>query len=298
MLKQHKSTGLKYLCYHFGTHENAFIYKGSGSYWTNHLRKHGKDITTIILLETENKDQATECGLKYSELWDVVNSKDFANLTVECCQTTAEPLKRPEVVLRRIKSFKRRIKEDGLTEREKSSRKKGVVAMQSADSREKAAKSLLSTWSNPEKNQKLRDSLKLSHERRGSGEYTEKELEAHKKCSERQKGKTMKERLGEGYIDPRKGRKTNKPAWNTGKKMSEIRGDGYIDPRAKPFTVTSSLGDIVYKGEADFISKTNFSSPQLSKLKISGKYTIKRQKNTRHPYTHGETIFIKYINAT
>jgi hypothetical protein len=40
-IKQHAITGKKY----FGrtTKRNPYMYKGSGSYWTNHIKKYGKE---------------------------------------------------------------------------------------------------------------------------------------------------------------------------------------------------------------------------------------------------------------
>jgi hypothetical protein len=76
-LKTHNVTGLKYL----GTtkKENPYTYKGSGEDWLPHLKEHGYDVTTEILFETTNKDELKTKGLYYSELWDIVESEEFAN---------------------------------------------------------------------------------------------------------------------------------------------------------------------------------------------------------------------------
>ena len=80
-VKTHRITGLKYL----GTtvSKNPNNYKGSGKYWRNHIEKHGYDVDTKILLETTNKVELTKAGLYYSELWNVVESKEWANLKPE-----------------------------------------------------------------------------------------------------------------------------------------------------------------------------------------------------------------------
>jgi hypothetical protein len=80
-VKTHKVTGLKYL----GTtvSKNPHAYKGSGKYWRNHIEKHGYEVDTEILFETNNKEELTEKGLYYSELWNVVESKEWANLKPE-----------------------------------------------------------------------------------------------------------------------------------------------------------------------------------------------------------------------
>jgi len=79
--KTHKVTGLKYL----GTtnSKNPYRYKGSGTYWRFHCDKHGYDIDTEILFETDSKEEIKSKGLYYSELWNVVESKEWANLKPE-----------------------------------------------------------------------------------------------------------------------------------------------------------------------------------------------------------------------
>ena len=79
-LKTHNKTGLKYLG---KTINDPFCYKGSGKYWTRHITKHGYDVTTEILLETNCKTELKEKGEYYSMLWDIVASDDFANLRNE-----------------------------------------------------------------------------------------------------------------------------------------------------------------------------------------------------------------------
>lgn len=67
-------------------HKTVDKYTGSGKYWKNHLNAHGfvlKDIKTTILFETTSKIELKEKGIYYSKLYDVVNNKEFANLTEE-----------------------------------------------------------------------------------------------------------------------------------------------------------------------------------------------------------------------
>lgn len=78
--KTHAITGLKYLGY---TKNDPLTYKGSGVLWTKHLSKHGNDVITEIICECETKDEIREKGRYYSELWNVVNSKEWANLKIE-----------------------------------------------------------------------------------------------------------------------------------------------------------------------------------------------------------------------
>jgi len=78
-IKTH-ATGLKYLG---KTDQNPYKYKGSGTYWLRHLKKYGNDHTTEILLETNDKELFKETALYYSNLYDVVNSKEWANIVPE-----------------------------------------------------------------------------------------------------------------------------------------------------------------------------------------------------------------------
>ena len=78
--KTHAITGLQYLG---KTSRNPFDYKGSGKYWLNHLKIHGVAHSTEILKECESNDEVKIWGLYYSDLWDIVNSSEWANLVRE-----------------------------------------------------------------------------------------------------------------------------------------------------------------------------------------------------------------------
>jgi hypothetical protein len=46
LIKQHKDTGLKYLCKHVASSfSDCEEYRGSGTYWRKHLKKHGQGFT-------------------------------------------------------------------------------------------------------------------------------------------------------------------------------------------------------------------------------------------------------------
>ena len=79
-LKTHNKTGLKYLG---KTTRDPQKYLGSGKRWLRHLAKHGNDITTEILLETEDKQSLADTGLHYSKLWNIVEDQSFANMRPE-----------------------------------------------------------------------------------------------------------------------------------------------------------------------------------------------------------------------
>ena len=83
-------SGLKYLgkftyneTYEYRTVDK---YTGSGMYWKRHLKANGfsiKDIKTTVLFETTDKIELKEKGIYYSKLYNIVDSKEFANLTEE-----------------------------------------------------------------------------------------------------------------------------------------------------------------------------------------------------------------------
>lgn len=79
-LKTHNVTGLKYLGQ---TTQDPFKYKGSGVHWVRHCNKHSYDIHTEILLESDNIEEISVLGKKLSEEWDIVKSKQFANMIPE-----------------------------------------------------------------------------------------------------------------------------------------------------------------------------------------------------------------------
>ena len=79
--KTHNKTGLQYLGKTLS--KDPYKYPGSGVYWTNHLNKHGDDVSTEILRECKTEKELVKWGQHYSKLYNVVESKDWANLTEE-----------------------------------------------------------------------------------------------------------------------------------------------------------------------------------------------------------------------
>lgn len=79
-VKKHNVTKLKYLGQ---TQNNPEKYKGSGKYWTRHIKKHGYDVTTIVLLETKDMDELCRVSKFFSDFFDVMDSKEWANLIPE-----------------------------------------------------------------------------------------------------------------------------------------------------------------------------------------------------------------------
>ena len=79
-VKTHNKTGLKYLG---KTKKDPFKYKGSGTFWSRHIKKHGYDVATEILKECTSNSEIKEWGSYYSKLWNVVESSSWANLCDE-----------------------------------------------------------------------------------------------------------------------------------------------------------------------------------------------------------------------
>ena len=80
-VKTHNKTGLKYLGKTIS--KNPHRYRGSGLYWIKHLKVHGADYTTEIIKECHSKEELKKWVLYYSDLWNVVKSKEWANLKPE-----------------------------------------------------------------------------------------------------------------------------------------------------------------------------------------------------------------------
>lgn len=79
-IKTHNVTGLKY----FGkTVSNRKSYKGSGTYWTRHLKKHGNDVTTEIVGYFTDRDECEAFALNFSVQNNIVDSKEWANHCLE-----------------------------------------------------------------------------------------------------------------------------------------------------------------------------------------------------------------------
>jgi hypothetical protein len=81
MIKSHNITGLKYLCQ--TKKKDPYSYKGSGKYWKLHLKQHGNSIHTEILKECSTKDELVKWGKYYSDIWNIVDSDEWANLKPE-----------------------------------------------------------------------------------------------------------------------------------------------------------------------------------------------------------------------
>lgn len=81
MIKKHNKTNLKYLC--VTSKQKYDEYHGSGVYWKKHLSKHGIDLSTELLCESDDIEIfSTICKIISDDL-NVVESDEFANLIPE-----------------------------------------------------------------------------------------------------------------------------------------------------------------------------------------------------------------------
>ena len=79
-IKQHNKTGLKY----FGkTVQDPYSYTGSGKHWKNHIKVHGNDVTTTWAQLFTTESTIREYALQFSKENNIVESKEWANLTPE-----------------------------------------------------------------------------------------------------------------------------------------------------------------------------------------------------------------------
>lgn len=72
MIKTHKVTGLKYFCK--TTKKDPYKYKGSGNYWLNHLKIHGRDVDTEIIGYFTDSEECLRVALEFSEKHNVVTA--------------------------------------------------------------------------------------------------------------------------------------------------------------------------------------------------------------------------------
>lgn len=75
--KTHAVTGKKYLGK--TSKKDPYKYLGSGQDWLAHLEEFGKNVETEIIRECQSKQELNYWGRYYSELWNIVESDEWAN---------------------------------------------------------------------------------------------------------------------------------------------------------------------------------------------------------------------------
>ena len=80
-IKIHNKSGLKY----FGKTVRAkyHTYSGSGTYWRNHLKKHGNDCRTIIYGYYEDEELCNKDAMEFSKSNNIIESSEWANKIFE-----------------------------------------------------------------------------------------------------------------------------------------------------------------------------------------------------------------------
>lgn len=81
LIKEHKDTGLKYLCY--TQKDNHSKYTGSGVYWLKHIKEHGYNVSTKLIFKSESYDEFKKVAIETSNKFNIVESDEWANLRIE-----------------------------------------------------------------------------------------------------------------------------------------------------------------------------------------------------------------------
>ena len=89
LVQTHNVTGLKYFCKTIHLNK-VHWYKGSGTVWKRHLKKHGNDVSTGIMGVYYDRQRCVEAALEFSRTNNIVASKEWANLVEENAETGAQ----------------------------------------------------------------------------------------------------------------------------------------------------------------------------------------------------------------
>jgi hypothetical protein len=89
LVQTHNVTGLKYFCKTIHL-DKVHWYKGSGTVWKRHLKKHGNDVSTGIMGVYYDRQRCVESALEFSRKHNIVASKEWANLVEENAETGAQ----------------------------------------------------------------------------------------------------------------------------------------------------------------------------------------------------------------
>ena len=112
-IKTHNITGLKY----FGkTVQDPFKYKGSGTRWLNHIKKHGYNVTTEILGYFTEEQECKTIALQFGIDNDIVKSNEWANLKEETIDGGFDHINNLPVEERvNVIAYKKRLSEGNIT---------------------------------------------------------------------------------------------------------------------------------------------------------------------------------------
>jgi hypothetical protein len=159
MIKTHNITGLKYLCKTSTDNiRKCYRYLGSGTFWKRHLNKYGKDISTIIIESSDNMKFFSQRALYWSDFYDVVNSKEWANLVPENGNNLNDRSYK-QMIKNKINS----IKKISQTEEYKLMRKKCGEKTSARQLGVTMKERMGLNWSDPRKGKKMKDIYKQGH---------------------------------------------------------------------------------------------------------------------------------------
>ena len=269
LLKEHKDTGLKYLCYHFGNNDSCYSYLGSGVYWKQHLLKHGKKIKTTIIKTCNTQDEARDIGIFYSKQFNIVESKEYANLMIEDARSSFYKNGDPIVkdLNKSARSRKRRRETAGLTQKEIENHKRLGQLDVSVKLTDKWYKSL----------EKRKD-------RYNNNIYTEKEKERFKSMAKRKKNKQFTAAEKEGF-------KTSSIKLKNIPMKERLNNPDYVHPKAKKFILTVNNNDEIFCESVQYLLKQlKLSWSTINALRAGSSHTVKRMRNTKHNFANDDIL--------
>ena len=130
---------------------------------------------------------------------------------------------------------------------------------------------------------------KAAHNKiKNTPEYIETRKKCGEKTRERQLGKPVKERMPEGWVDPRKG-----------KKMKDIYHSKHLHAQIKPFKIilNDGEGEWIFGCESEVYSIGLDPAPTLYNMKQQGFIYIKRVKSTtKHEFKKGDKLTFCWIS--
>jgi len=271
LLKCHKTTGLKYLCYHYGTHDSYHSYLGSGVYWKCHLNKHGRDIFTEIIAECSSREEARDIGLKYSIDYDIVKSNEYANLMVEDARSSfsEDGTCNKERIKKSHESRAVRRKTIGLTDAEIENHKRLANLSKNTSKTLKYYDSLerrKSRYKESNYTEKEQKRIESERARKKLKKFTEREIDGFKKSSQKMSNVTMKERIGD-------------PDWQ--------------HPKSKQYHLF--VNDSFYcfiESVSCLINNHKLSWTIINNLRSGNHHRIKRQSNTKHLFKKDDILIL------
>lgn len=119
--------GLKYLGI---TRQDPYGYSGSGVYWRNHLKKYkfsNSKIKTTVLVITRNQKELSTLCMYFSELYNIVESEEWANLIPEFGESGTYGIKLSDEHKNKISKGNKGLKRTEESKKRYSIAKKGVI---------------------------------------------------------------------------------------------------------------------------------------------------------------------------